>query len=76
MVLATTSMGLRASLDAYRAAVAGMIAPLNVDEAACKRCAHGVCYEYSRKGLQAACLQHEIDGLSRFARQGFAQQQR
>ena len=73
MVLATTSMGLRASLDATRAGVAGMMTSLNVDEAACKRCEHGVCYEYSRQGLQAACLQQEIDGLSRFARQGFAQ---
>ena len=73
MVLATMSMGLRASLDATRAGVVGMMASLKVDEAACKRCAHGVCYEYSRQGLQAACLQQEIDGLSRFARQGFAQ---
>ena len=56
MVLATTSMGLRASLDETRAGVAGMMASLKVDEAACKRCEHGVCYEYSRQGLQAACL--------------------
>ena len=48
MALATMSMGLRASLDATRAGVAGMMATLNVDEAVCKRCAHGVCYEYSR----------------------------
>ena len=73
MVLATTSMGLRTILDVYRAGVAGMMASLKVDEAACKRCEHGECCQYSRQGLQAACLLHEIDGLSRFARQGFAQ---
>ena len=73
MVLATTSMGLRASLDETRAGVAGMMASLKVDEAACKRCEHGVCYEYSRQGLQAAYLQYQADDLSRFARQGFAQ---
>ena len=73
MVLATTSMGLRASLDETRAGVAGMMASLKVDEAACKRCEHGVCCEYSRQGLQAACLSYKDEGLSRFARQGFAQ---
>ena len=49
MVLATTSMGLRASLDATRAGVAGMMTSLNVDEAACKRCEHGVCLNTADK---------------------------
>ena len=74
MVLATTSMGLRASLDETRAGVAGMMASLKVDEAACKQgLSKKLCCASRLQGLQAACLQHEMDGLSRFARQDFAQ---